>query len=126
MAYWNGAYTGTTSNLKILGTITTGTWNATTIGVGYGGTGKTSWTKGGILYASATNALAQVADGTANTVLRATASSTYDWLAYTSTDTANTLVYRDANRGFSAGTISISKAGETGVEVNNTQATNPN
>ena len=42
LAYWNGAYSGTTSNLSILGTVTKGTWNGSIIGVGYGGTGATT------------------------------------------------------------------------------------
>lgn len=47
-------YVGQTS-LTTLGTITTGTWNATTVGVVYGGTGLTSATQGDMLYASASN-----------------------------------------------------------------------
>ncbi len=43
------------SSITTLGTITTGTWNATTIGVAYGGTGLTSVTANRILYASGTN-----------------------------------------------------------------------
>ena len=42
LAFWNGAYSGTTSNLSVLGTVTKGTWNGSTIGVGYGGTGATT------------------------------------------------------------------------------------
>lgn len=42
LAYWNGAYSGTTSNLSILGTVTTGVWHGSVIGVGYGGTGQTT------------------------------------------------------------------------------------
>ena len=46
-------YVGQTS-ITTLGTIATGTWNATTIGVGKGGTGVTSLTTNGILYGGAT------------------------------------------------------------------------
>ena len=49
-------YTGQTS-ITTLGTIGTGTWNATTIGTTKGGTGLTSFTSGGLLYASSTSAL---------------------------------------------------------------------
>ena len=42
LAYWNGAYTGTNSNLSVLGTITTGIWNGSTIRLAYGGTGATT------------------------------------------------------------------------------------
>jgi hypothetical protein len=50
------SYTGN-SNLVTLGTITTGTWNATTISTTKGGTGLTSFTSGGAVYASSTSAL---------------------------------------------------------------------
>jgi len=57
------------SSITTLGTITTGTWNATTIGTGYGGTGLTSYTAGDILYASATNTLGKIAKGTDGQIL---------------------------------------------------------
>ena len=82
-----------------------------TLGVGNGGTGKASWTKGGIIYASATDTLTQIADGSADKVLRSTASATYSWLSYTSSSTASTIVYRDASKNFSAGTITASLSG---------------
>ena len=50
------SFTGN-SNLVTLGTITTGTWNATTIGTTKGGTGLTSFTNGGAVYATSTSAL---------------------------------------------------------------------
>jgi len=49
---WAGA-----STLTTLGTVTTGTWNATTIATGYGGTGLTSFTSGGAVYATSSSAL---------------------------------------------------------------------
>ena len=50
LAYWNGAYNNTNSNLSVLGTITTGIWNGTTIAVAYGGTGNTSQTANRLIY----------------------------------------------------------------------------
>jgi len=50
------SFTGN-SNLVTLGTVTTGTWNATTIATLYGGTGLTSFTNGGAVYATSTSAL---------------------------------------------------------------------
>jgi hypothetical protein len=50
------SYTGN-SNLVTLGTVTTGTWNATTIATNRGGTGLTSFTSGGAVYATSTSAL---------------------------------------------------------------------
>jgi hypothetical protein len=42
------------SSLTSVGTLTSGTWNATTIGVVYGGTGQTSYTDGQLLIGSST------------------------------------------------------------------------
>jgi hypothetical protein len=50
------SYTGNT-NLVTLGTVTTGTWSATTIATTRGGTGLTSFTSGGAVYATSTSAL---------------------------------------------------------------------
>ena len=59
---------GSTS-LVTLGTVTTGTWNATAIGAIYGGTGLTTYTTGDTLYASATNTLSKLAVGSTGQVL---------------------------------------------------------
>ena len=59
----------TLSSLASVGTITTGTWNATAIGPTYGGTGQTSYATGDILYASATNTLSKLTAGTNGYVL---------------------------------------------------------
>jgi hypothetical protein len=48
------------SSLTSVGTIATGTWNATTIAVNRGGTGLTSYTSGDIVYASASTTLAKL------------------------------------------------------------------
>lgn len=50
-----------TSSLTSVGTIATGTWNATTIAVNKGGTGLTSYAVGDIVYASASTTLAKLA-----------------------------------------------------------------
>ena len=50
-------------SLVEVGTITTGPWTGTTLGVGYGGTGLASFTSGDILYASGTTTLAKLAKG---------------------------------------------------------------
>lgn len=57
----------TLSSLSSVGTITSGTWNGSTVAVGYGGTGATSFTSKGIVYgnaSSSTGALASTAAGT--------------------------------------------------------------
>jgi hypothetical protein len=65
----DSAYVGQTS-ITTLGSIATGTWNATTIGVNRGGTGLTTYAVGDILYASGTSTLAKLAKGTAKQILR--------------------------------------------------------
>lgn len=64
-AYISGSYTGITG----VGTLTAGVWNATTIGVAYGGTGLTSGTSGGVLYYSASGTLASSAVLASNALL---------------------------------------------------------
>ena len=64
----DAAYVGQTS-LTTLGTVTTGTWNATVVSEPYGGTNQTTYTTGDILYASAANTLSKLAIGTAADVL---------------------------------------------------------
>jgi hypothetical protein len=49
------------SSLTSVGTISTGTWNATTIAVNKGGTGLTSYAVGDLVYASASTTLAKLA-----------------------------------------------------------------
>jgi hypothetical protein len=70
-AYISGSYTGITG----VGTVTAGTWNATTIGVAYGGTGLASYTLGDMLYASGTSTLSTLAIGTVGQVLTSTGSA---------------------------------------------------
>lgn len=57
------------SSLVTLGTVTTGTWNATTIAATKGGTGLTTYAQGDILYASAANTLAALAAAATGNVL---------------------------------------------------------
>lgn len=71
-------YVGQTS-LTTLGTVTTGTWNASPITYAYGGTGLTSYAKGDILYASAANTLAKLAAGADGKVMQMNASGLPVW-----------------------------------------------
>jgi hypothetical protein len=63
-------YVGQTS-ITTLGTVTIGTWDATTVAVTAGGTGVESFTDNGILYGDGTNALDVTAAGTQHQVLLA-------------------------------------------------------
>jgi hypothetical protein len=62
-------YTGGTTSITSVGTITTGTWSATAIAATKGGTGLTTYTTGDIIYASATNTLSKLAAGTDGQIL---------------------------------------------------------
>ncbi|OSZ78344.1 hypothetical protein CAP35_08800 [Chitinophagaceae bacterium IBVUCB1] len=83
--------TGSTSTTT-LGTVTTGTWNATAIGPIYGGTGLTSYTIGDLLYGSATNTLSKLAGNTTTSKMflnqtgTGSASAAPTWSALSSTD----------------------------------------
>jgi hypothetical protein len=62
----SGGYTGITA----VGTLITGTWNASTIAAVYGGTGFSSYAIGDLLYADTTTTLAKLADvATGNALL---------------------------------------------------------
>lgn len=71
----------TSSSLTSVGTLTGGTWNATTISVGYGGTGLTSAAKGSVLVANSANTLSALdGGGSADAVLSYDAASdTISW-----------------------------------------------
>jgi hypothetical protein len=71
-------YVGQTS-ITTLGTIATGTWNATAIGTTKGGTGLTSYATGDILYASASNTLAKLTIGADGKVLQVNGSGIPVW-----------------------------------------------
>lgn len=70
-AYISGSYTGITG----VGTLTAGTWNGSTIGADYGGTGQTTYTAGDILYASGTSALSKLSIGSSTYVLTSNGSA---------------------------------------------------
>lgn len=72
------SYVGQAS-ITTLGTIGTGVWQGTVIEEPYGGTGISSYTKGDILVATATNTLGKLNVGSAGFVLRVGASDTLEW-----------------------------------------------
>lgn len=75
----DAAYVGQ-SSITTLGTITTGTWNATAIGVAKGGTNLTSYTVGDIIYASGTTTLSKLSDvATGNALISGGAATAPFW-----------------------------------------------
>lgn len=101
--------TASQPNITGLGTITSGTWSASTIGTTKGGTGLTSFTSGGALYATSTSALTT---GT----LPVTAGGTG-----TTTSTGSGSVVRSAGPTFTgtvvAATINAAIIGNTGANI---------
>jgi len=78
--------TATTTNLTVttnskLGTIVSGTWNGTAIGVDYGGTGKTSYTPGDMLYADSPTSFGIIASSTDGYVLQLDTNGIPEWVA---------------------------------------------
>lgn len=70
-SYISGSYTGITG----VGTLTAGIWNANTIGVGYGGTGLSTYATGDLIYASGSTTLSKLGIGTTNYVLTSSGSA---------------------------------------------------
>lgn len=62
-------YVGQTS-INTVGTITSGTWQGSTVGVAYGGTGISSFVSGDILYATGSTTLSKLSKGTAGQILQ--------------------------------------------------------
>ena len=57
------------SSLTSVGTIGTGVWQGSTVGVGYGGTGIASFTAGDTMYASGATTVSKLAKGTAGQIM---------------------------------------------------------
>lgn len=85
----NGTLTATASKANQLThtlSVNGKSWNGSadltvgTMGVAYGGTGKSSWTANGIIYASATNTLSQLSLGTAGYILQSGGTSAPSWV----------------------------------------------
>lgn len=105
-------YVGQTS-ITTLGTIATGTWNATTIATNKGGTGLTSFTSGGAVYATSTSALTT---GTLPVTAGGTGATTLTGYVYgngTGAMTASTTIPNTAITGL--GTMSTQNANSVAI-----------
>ena len=68
------------SSLTSVGTLTSGTWSATTIAATKGGTGQTAYTQGDVLYSNGTNTLTKLGIGSNTQVLTSNGTVPY-WAA---------------------------------------------
>jgi hypothetical protein len=87
------------SSITTLGTIATGTWNATAIAANKGGTGQTGYTTGDLLYASSSSALSKLADVAAGSFLRSGgvgAAPAWSTLVLPNSATAGDILYASA------------------------------
>ncbi len=113
----NNAVT-TLSSLVSIGTITTGTWNATAVTVPYGGTGLATITDHGVLLGSGTGAITPTAAGTSGQpLLSGGAGADPNWgtlgVAYGGTGTT-TFTIHGVLLGQTAGAIVATSAGTSG------------
>jgi hypothetical protein len=114
-------YVGQTS-ITTLGTIATGTWNATAIGATKGGTGQTTYAVGDLLYASTTTALSKLTIGANNYVLTSDGTNPV-WSANTGTGS----VVRASSPTITSPSITTSiTTGSTSFDVFDTTATTIN
>lgn len=109
-----GTVVANTLVITTSGTVTTGTWNATTIATGYGGTGLTSFTNNGAVYANSTSTLTT---GTLPVASGGTGQTTYtDGQLLIGNTTGNTLTKATLTQGSGItitngnGSISIANA----------------
>lgn len=99
------------SSITTLGTIGTGTWQGTVVGLTYGGTGKAlTASNGGIVYTDA-DSMEVLAAGTSGYVLTSGGSGAPSWTNATDANTTSAIVQRDGSGNFSAGTITASLTG---------------
>jgi len=116
---------GTTS-ITTLGTVTTGTWNATPIGIAYGGTGQTTasagfnalspiTSTGDLIIGNGSNSATRLGIGTSGYVLTSNG-TTASWSAptgsvapiiYNLTTVSSNLTVSSGENGFSVGPITI-------------------
>ena len=88
------------------------------VSIAQGGTGTgTAPTKGGVIYASSTTAYASTGAGTSGYLLQSGGSNAPSWINATNSNTASTIVKRDASGNFSAGTITASLTGHASLDL---------
>ena len=118
----------TSSSLTTVGTIGTGVWQGTEVGATYGGTGLTSYAKGDIIYASATNTLSALAKPTETAILQIDTDGTPTWNKLSSAN-AGTVTSGTWNGSVILGTYGGTGVANTGKTITlggNLTTTSPN
>lgn len=124
--------TASQTNITGLGTVTTGTWSATTIATNKGGTGLTSFTTNGAVYATSTSALTTgtlpvaaggtgvtTSTGSGNNVLSASPTFTGTVVAAT----INSAILGNVGSNLVGATVSAATIGNAGATLTGTLST---
>jgi hypothetical protein len=119
--------------ISTVGTVTSGTWSASTIAVNRGGTGLVTYAAGDILYASGTSTLTRLAKGQASQFLRMNADATapeyvtldathvnFSHASFSATTVQGALVDLNNQITSMTGSEIQSPDGKTGVEASDT------
>ena len=122
----DAAYVGQ-ATITTLGTVSTGTWNATTIAANKGGTGQTSYAIGDLLTANTTSTLSKIAAVASGSVLKSAGTSTIPvWGTLASTDLSNSssIVLTTGTQSISgtktfSSNITLSATPSAGTDVTN-------
>jgi hypothetical protein len=120
-----------TSSLTALGTVATGVWNGTAIGIAYGGTGQTTasagfnalspiTTTGDLILGNGTNSATRLAIG-ANTYVLTSNGTTASWQAASGGGSSISNGTSNVTVNSSGGTVTIATAGTTALTVSTTQ-----
>jgi hypothetical protein len=109
------------TDIDTLGTITTGTWNGSTLGAAYGGTGATTLTSHGVVIGNGTSAVNTTSAGTAGQVLTSNGAGADPTFQTPSSPPSSPMTLLKANSGTytstSAGNIdTISLSGLTSLD----------
>lgn len=105
------------SSITTLGTIGTGIWNGTVIGLTYGGTGKALVAAAGGIVWSDADSLEITTAGTSGYVLTSGGTATPTWTNATDANTASAIVKRDASGNFTAGTMTGTASNASAVTM---------
>lgn len=117
----DGTYAAAAGGTQIVtvGTVATGTWQATDVGVAYGGTGVSTFASNGVLYGNAATSVLVTAQGAANSVLTANAGApSFSATPTVTTMNATTFDTNIAAAGVTlAGTTLAADGSDTNIDV---------
>jgi hypothetical protein len=108
----------TSSSLTSVGTLDSGTWNATTIATTKGGTGLSTYASGDILYASSSNTLSALAAGLDGQVLRLI-SGLPAWTTDENTDVLQSIASTTTDDSYYITFVASSAGTQTGLSNSN-------